>query len=207
MEIPSDNPASYAWRRFAVDGLLRLGRKDEARRLAEEELEIARRWGARHEIGSSLRALGLAVGGDEGERLLAEAVEMLEGTGARLQEARALLDLGAAQKRAGRRTVARERLREAADLALSGGVLSLAERANEELAALGSRPRKVLRSGLDALTPSERRVAELAAGDLSNKEIAQFVTVKTVELHLSSAYRKLALGSRRELAAALAVGT
>ena len=88
-------------------------------------------------------------------------------------------------------------------------MLSLVERANEELAALGSRPRKTFRSGLDALTPSERRVAELAAGDLSNKEIAQalFVTVKTVELHLSSAYRKLALALRRELAAALAVST
>jgi DNA-binding NarL/FixJ family response regulator len=141
--------------------------------------------------------------------LLAEAVETFGGTGARLQEARALLDLGAAERRAGRRTVARERLRAAAGLALAGGALAVAERANEELAALGSRPRKVLRSGLDALTPSERRVAELAAGELSNKEIAQalFVTVKTVELHLSSAYRKLALGSRRELAAALAVGT
>ena len=208
-EIPSDNPASYAWRRFAVDGLLLLGRNEEARRLAEEELEITRRWGARHEIGASLRALGRVVGGEEGERLLAEAVEMFAGTGARLQEARALLDLGAAQRRAGRRTVARERLRAAADLALRGGVLSLVERANEELAALGSRPRKTFRSGLDALTPSERRVAELAAGDLSNKEIAQalFVTVKTVELHLSSAYRKLALASRRELAAALAVST
>ena len=52
-------------------------------------------------------------------------------------------------------------------------------------------------------------MAELAAGELSNKEIAQalFVTVRTVELHLSSAYRKPALGSRRELAAALDVGT
>jgi DNA-binding CsgD family transcriptional regulator len=61
-------------------------------------------------------------------------------------------------------------------------------------------------TGLDALTPSERRVAELAAGELTNKEIAQtlFVTVKTVEVHLSSVYRKLQLGSRRELAAALA---
>jgi DNA-binding CsgD family transcriptional regulator len=207
LEIPSDNPASYAWRRFAVDGLLMLGRNDEARRLAEEELAIARRWGARHEIGASLRGLGLVAGGEEGERLLMEAVEPLDGTGARLQHARALLDLGAAQRRAGRRTAARERLRAAADLALSGGALALAERANEELAALGSRPRKVLQSGLDALTPSERRVAEMAAGELSNREIAQalFVTVKTVELHLSSAYRKLALGSRRELAAALAV--
>jgi DNA-binding CsgD family transcriptional regulator len=65
----------------------------------------------------------------------------------------------------------------------------------------------VLQPGLDGLTPSERRVAELAAGELTNKEIAQtlFITVKTVEVHLSSVYRKLQLGSRRELAPALAV--
>src|SRR5262249_5443490 len=175
-----------AWRRFAVDGLLLLGRRDEARALAEEELEIARRWGARNEIGASLRGVGLAAGGVEGERLLEEGVEFLAGTGANLQYARALLDLGPAYRRAGRRTEARERLREAASLALSGGMLALAERANEELAATGARPRTALRTGIDALTPSERRVAELAADDLSNKEIAQalFVTVKTVELHL-----------------------
>ena len=60
-------------------------------------------------------------------------------------------------------------------------------------------------SGLDALTASERRVAQMAAADLSNKEIAQalFVTVKTVESHLGRVYRKLAVGSRKELSAAL----
>jgi DNA-binding CsgD family transcriptional regulator len=63
-----------------------------------------------------------------------------------------------------------------------------------------------MRSGVESLTASERRVAEIAARDRSNKEIAQelFVTVKTVELHLSNVYRKLQIGSRRQLAAALA---
>jgi DNA-binding CsgD family transcriptional regulator len=60
-------------------------------------------------------------------------------------------------------------------------------------------------SGLDSLTPSERRVAQMAAEEMSNKEIAQalFVTVKTVEVHLSSVYRKLGIGSRRQLPGAL----
>ena len=60
-------------------------------------------------------------------------------------------------------------------------------------------------SGLDELTASERRVAQMAAEDLSNKEIAQalFVTVKTIEQHLSRVYRKLDLSSRRQLAGAL----
>jgi DNA-binding CsgD family transcriptional regulator len=203
--VPFDNPALFAWRRFAVDGLLRLGRNDEARELADEELELARRWGAPHELGASLRARGLVEGGQEGRRLLEEAVELLDGTEAQLQNARALIDLGAALRRDGQRTRAREVLSRGIDLAARSGVLGLVERGNEELAATGARPRRTRVGGLEALTPSERRVAELAAGNLSNKEIAQalFVTVKTVEVHLSSVYRKLELSSRRELAGAL----
>jgi DNA-binding CsgD family transcriptional regulator len=85
------------------------------------------------------------------------------------------------------------------------GATPLVERANEELAATGARPRKILQTGLASLTASERRVAQLAAEELSNKEIAQalFVTVKTVEVHLSNVYRKLEIGSRRQLPAAL----
>ena len=77
---------------------------------------------------------------------------------------------------------------------------------NDELAATGAHPRTILLSGLDASTASERRVAQMAAEDMSNKEIAQalFVTVKTVEQHLGRVYRKLDIGSRRELGAALA---
>ena len=75
-----------------------------------------------------------------------------------------------------------------------------------ELLAAGARPRSVLRSGVDALTPSERRVADLAAEGLTNREIAQalFVTVRTVEMHLTAAYRKLDVSSRTALLAALA---
>ena len=98
------------------------------------------------------------------------------------------------------------RIGRSCELAHRAGATGLVERANEELAATGARPRKLLQSGLDSLTASERRVAELAANDQSNREIAQtlFVTVKTVELHLSSAYRKLSIASRRQLGAALA---
>ena len=61
------------------------------------------------------------------------------------------------------------------------------------------------RSGTDALTPSERRIARMAADGASNKEIAQglFLSVKTIEMHLGHAYRKLDIRSRRELVAAL----
>jgi len=118
---------------------------------------------------------------------------------------RALLELGAALRRRGRRADARALLRPAADVAQRCGAGPLAERAHQELLACGARPRRLVLSGVDALTPSERRIAELAARGLANREIAQalFLTVRTVEMHLTGAYRKLGISSRRQLAAAL----
>jgi DNA-binding CsgD family transcriptional regulator len=204
--VPYDNPSGVPWRSWAAEGLRRLDRNDEAHTLAEEELELARRWGDPRAIGASLRVLGLVEGGERGIGLLREAVELLGGSEARLEHARALVDLGAALRRANKRTEARERLREGVDLARTVGALGLAERGNDEIAATGARPRKILQTGLDALTASERRVAQLAAGGMSNKEIAQtlFVTIKTVEMHLSHAYRKLEISSRAQLGKALA---
>ena len=59
-----------------------------------------------------------------------------------------------------------------------------------------------LRIGVEALTPSERRIAQMAADGLTNMTIAQdlFVTLKTVEMHLTSTYRKLDISSRAQLA-------
>jgi DNA-binding CsgD family transcriptional regulator len=196
-----DNPSGVPWRGWAAEGLRRLDRNDEARALADEELALARRWGDPHAIGASLRVLGLVEGGRAGVALLQEAVEVLAGSEAGLEHARALVDLGAALRRTNQRTEARAQLREGVDLAGRIGAFGLAGRANEEIAATGARPRKVLRTGLDALTASERRVAQLAAEGMSNKEIAQtlFVTIKTVEVHLSHAYRKLDISSRAQL--------
>jgi DNA-binding NarL/FixJ family response regulator len=193
------------WRSWAAEGLRLLDRNEEARALADEELALARRWGDPHAIGASLRMLGLVEPGDAGIGMLREAVEVLAASNARLEHAHALVDLGAALRRANQRTEARQRLRGGVDLARTVGALALAERANEEIAATGARPRKVLQTGLDALTASERRVAQLAADGLSNKEIAQtlFVTIKTVEEHLSHAYRKLEISSRAQLDNAL----
>ena len=203
--VSLDNPSGVPWRSSAAEGLRLLDRNDEARALADEELALARRWGDPHAIGASLRVLGLVEGGKRGIALLREAVEVLAGSEARLEHGRALVDLGAALRRANQRTEARERLREGVELAQRLGAFGLAERANEEIAATGARPRKVLQTGLDALTASERRVAQLAAEGLTNKEIAQtlFVTIKTVEVHLSHAYRKLEISSRTQLDTAL----
>ena len=199
-----NNPSNVPWRSWAAGGLRLLDRNDQARALAAEELALARRWGDPQAIGAALRALGL-IESRAGTGLLRAAVEVLAGSQARLKHARALVDLGAALRRANRRTEARERLRQGADLALKVGAFGLARRANKEITATGARPRKALHTGLDALTTSERRVAQLAADGMTNKEIAQtlFVTIKTVEMHLNHAYRKLQISSRAQLHNAL----
>ena len=179
------NPAYRPWRSYAVAALHALGRDDEARELAATELELARRWGAPPPIGAALRALALVGQPGEREAWLREAIDVLAGSSAQLEHAKALADLGAAMRRQNARAEARELLRESLELAHRCGAAPLAQRASEELAATGARPRKLVQIGLDSLTASERRVAELAAGDLSNKDIAQalFVTVKPVEVH------------------------
>jgi DNA-binding NarL/FixJ family response regulator len=123
----------------------------------------------------------------------------------RLELAYSLTELGAALRRAGARTAAREPLRRALDLAARCGATPLSERAREEALAAGARPRRPFTSGMQALTPSELRVARLAAQAMGNRDIAQalFITTKTVSDHLSSTYRKLNINSRDELAIAM----
>ena len=106
---------------------------------------------------------------------------MLEDSGARLEHARAMADLGAALRRAGQRAESRDILRRALHLSHRHGAFALTERTRTELVAAGGRPRRLVLSGLDALTPGERRAAQLAAVGLSNREITQnlFVTSRT----------------------------
>ncbi len=202
-----DNPATGAWRSGMALALHALGKRKEALPYAIEEVELARRWGAPRGLGFALRTLAVLEGGDAGMKLLEESVDALEDSGARLELARSLVELGSALRRANRRADSRDLLRRGLELAHRCGAPPLEERAHAELAATGARPRRVVLSGVDALTPSERRVAEHAAEGLSNKEIAQtlFVTTKTVEVHLSNVYRKLEISSRNELADALRV--
>jgi DNA-binding CsgD family transcriptional regulator len=142
--------------------------------------------------------------GREREARLREAVAVLDQSPARLESAKALVDPGSELRRRKDRRAARDLLRSGADLAQDCGAEPVVTHANEDIAATGARPRKAPLSGIAALSASERRVAAMASEGLSNKEIAQslFVTVKTVEVHVSSAYRKLQVSSRRELPAA-----
>jgi ATP/maltotriose-dependent transcriptional regulator MalT len=165
---------------------------------ALEEIELAELWGTPLSIGLARRGLGL-VRRDAG--LLAEAADTLAQSPARLEHARAEVELGAALRRAGRRADSREPLRRGMGAAHACGAAPLAERALEELRATGARPRRLVLTGAQALTASERRVAELAARGLTNRGIAQelFVTTATVETHLRSTFRKLDVRSRTEL--------
>jgi DNA-binding CsgD family transcriptional regulator len=192
----------------AALALLRLGQREQAGQLAGAELADVRVFGAPRALGIALRAAGLARGGNEGLALLRESVAALDNSPALLERAHSLAELGAALRRDGQRAAARDPLARALDLAARCGARPLAARAREELKAAGARPRRPWRTGVDALTPSELRVARLAAEGRSNREIAGelYVTLKAVEGHLARAYAKLGIGGRSQLARALAAG-
>ena len=199
------NPSLSPWRSTTALALREMGDSDTARDLAFEEIALARRWGAPRAIGVALRAAGVVMGGDEGTALMREAVDVLAGSFARLEHGRALADLGDALLAADQVAEACELLRDALDLAHRCGAAPLEDRVLAGLRAAGARPRRAVLSGPDALTPSERRVADAAAAGLSNRGIAEqlFVTVSTVEYHLYNAYRKLGIDGRTKLPAAL----
>ena len=203
------SPCFLAWRSDAALAALALGDLETALDFSNRELELARTFGAPRALGIALRTAGLVAGNQRGEVLLREAIEVLAGPDTRLERARAMTDLGALLRRSNRRVEARQVLRQAIETAHHLGATSLAGLAETELRATGVKPRRVLLSGLEALTASERRIAELAAQGLTNREIAQslFITARTVEGHLTHVFYKLNVKDRRGLAAALASPT
>jgi DNA-binding CsgD family transcriptional regulator len=199
------NPLASRWRSRAALATAALGDREGAFQMALDDLERARRWGAASGIGVALRTTALVEGPSASVGRLREAAQVLERSPARLEHARALTDLGAALRRANRRSAARGPLHKALTLAQRCGAHALTRRATTELRAAGGRSSQPERGGVQQLTASERRVAELAADGQSNPEIAQalFVTRKTVETHLGHVYRKLGISGRAELRRAL----
>ena len=200
-ELLATNPTVVPWRSEAGLAAQRLGRHDEARSLIADELALAERFGAPRAIGVARRAAALLERGDAAVERLRSAVEPLAGCGARVEQARTQIELGAAIRRAGRAIEARRTLREALVLAEAVGATALARRSRDELRLAGGRaPAHVDPSG-DGLTPSERRIAELAGAGQTNRQIADalFITAKSVEWHLSNVYRKLDIRGRAEL--------
>lgn len=198
--------SAVPWRPLAVEAALREGNRAKADALAADEMEFATRWGTPTAMGQALRASGLAKGA-EGIDDLRQAVVVLEPTPSRREMTLALIDLGSALRRAGERREAREHLTAGLDLAQRCGAARLAGIAHDELRVAGAKPRRLQFSGADSLTAAERRVAEMAAEGLANREIAEtlFLSTRTVENHLSRVYRKLDITSRSGLGEALSL--
>ncbi|MES4889443.1 AAA family ATPase [Streptomyces sp. NPDC096012] len=200
------HPDRHPWRAAAAALYAHEGDTAAAERLAGEELEQARAWGAPHAVATALHTLALVTRGGQRAPLLYEAADLLRDTGAWLQQARVLRSLGHELRRLRKARQAREQLRAALALAERCGAGALVDALRDDLASAGARPRRGAETGLDALTPAEHRTALLAAEGLTNKEIADrlYVTRRTVELHLSRVYRKLSVSGRTDLPAAVA---
>jgi DNA-binding CsgD family transcriptional regulator len=200
-----DHPGFVPWQRTAALAALALGEHSRARGLAGDLLERARWAGTARAVGLALRTQAAMADGEDRRLLLAEAADVLARSPSALERAHALIELGTVSRRAGLRSAAEPPLREGLQLADGMGAVPLVEAARRELRALGLRPRRTAVTGPDSLTPTERRVAELAASGLTNRQVAEalFVTVKTVETHLARVYQKLGIGTRTELLQAI----
>jgi DNA-binding CsgD family transcriptional regulator len=184
----------------AVEALVAVGETARAAELLQRFEQEARRLDRASGLALAARCLGLLAAADgnfeDSEREFAEALRQHGRAHEPLELARTLLAFGVVQRRAKRRTHARELLARALAIFEELGARSWAERARAELARIGGRAP----SGGD-LTPTERQLADLVAEGLSNKEIAAtlFVTPKTVGTQLSRIYSKIGVHSRTEL--------
>lgn len=195
------NPAMLPWRSLAGLIVHATGDEERGRALIEEEIELSRQFEVPIPLGVALRRRALIETGDQAQQTLLEAMATLESTGADLELARAYGEHGRVLRRAGKRVAARDQLALALDLAHRCGATGLETEVREELVAAGARPRRNAVSGVESLTPTEQRVAQLAVEGLSNREIAEltFVSQNTIAWHLRNVYRKLDVDSRDQL--------
>ncbi|PRY39619.1 ATP-binding protein [Umezawaea tangerina] len=189
------NPVLHPWRKWAATSYLKLGDLDSAHRLADEDHALAVRWGAPAAMGSALLLRGMLAGGAEGVDLTQRAVDVLAGSASALLRAKALTQLGG-MLRADGDPRADQVLRDGRDLATRCGADWLARRATAHLAGADRG------TGRLELTHAELRVARLVVDGRTNREIADelAVALRTVEKHLTSAYRKLEVSGRAALA-------
>lgn len=199
------NYENLFWRPLAVRALARTGRRHEALDLAAEDLEQTARYCSPRAAAVAQATAGGIEGDDRGEERMLAAIADLDALGVELGAARARLDLGMLRRRLRRPRDARRPLAEAIHVARRLGARRLAVAAEKQLRLAGGRPRRLALTGVGSLTPGQRRVAELAAQGLSNPEVAQalFVSVRTVETHLTATYTKLEIESREQLSEAL----
>jgi DNA-binding CsgD family transcriptional regulator len=187
-----------------VEALVEVGRLDEAEAVLtpfeERGAALDRTWA----IATGARCRGLLEGARGATEMalgsLSRSLEELDGSGYPFESARSLLAQGRVYRRGKQRRAARDSLGRALEVFDGLGATLWAAKTREELGRIGGRA-----SGVAGLTPTEERVASLAADGMTNREIADnlFLTVRTVEWNLSKVYRKLQVRSRTELARAV----
>jgi DNA-binding CsgD family transcriptional regulator len=195
-------PGVYRLHADLVEALAGSGQLDRAEGVLEEFEQRARAspipWSLA--TGARCRGLLLAAQGDldSAERAFEHALREHERLPMPFERARTLLVLGLLQRRRNERRRSRESLEQALAIFEERGAALWSERTRRELRPLGGRP-----TDREMLTPTEQRVAELAAGGLTNREVASLLSIspKTVEANLARAYRKLGIHSRAELGA------
>lgn len=203
---PAKGSDLLGWRACAAEAYLVLGDRQRARRTAIEELV---RGGPSADVrGRALLVLAAIDGPDLRRAHLEEAERTLRTAGNRLSLARTLARLSQEDWADGRTQMAQDRWDEALGLAAeSGAPHRLGEFAPPS--AGGGAVEDEERAGVDALTDAEWRVASLAAEGRSNRQIATqlYITVSTVEQHLTRVYRKLPARRRSELSELLRLAT
>jgi DNA-binding NarL/FixJ family response regulator len=199
------NPLFLPWWAEATLLLAERGRARAALPLVEYGEDLVARWDVPRARALARTARAMVSRGTERIDLLTDAAAAMESSGALLERQRVVHLLGRELLRREDQKAAREHLRTAADLASWCGATAAAVDARDLLLSAGGRMRQVTGARTDVLTSSELRVVELAVGGATNREIGEelFVTSRTVEVHLTNAYRKLGIAGRADLPAAL----
>ena len=201
------SPELLPWRAGAALALLRLGRAREAAQRAREHHAEALTHGSAYAVAVALRTLAATVTGDRRIELLREAGATLADVRAERLVAQIDTDLAGALvlTHGSDPGEALDLLRSAERYAGRQELWPLQGRVRRLLDHLGEPPQQVDSEAMASLTAAERRVAALAAEGLTNRQIAEqlLVSVKAVEWHLSNAYTKLGIASRKELPEAL----
>jgi DNA-binding CsgD family transcriptional regulator len=189
-----------------IEAAARSGRGDVAGRALNRLADITSASATDWALGVEARSRALLSEGDAAEKLYRESIERLGRTRLRADCARSHLLYGEWLRRQRRRVDARAQLRIAHDMLDAMGMEAFADRARRELLATGETARKrSARTTDQKLTAQEAQIARMARDGLSNPEIAArlFISVRTVQYHLSKVFTKLGIESRGHLGRAL----
>ena len=195
-------PAIHPWAPDLIEAYIHVERRADAEAVLRTFEAQAERTGRTWALAAAARCRGLFAPDDAFEAEFETALRWHDRTPTPFERARTLLCFGERLRRAGRRSEARDRLREALTVFDRLGAAPWAERTRSELTASGEAARRRDPTATESLTAQELQVALLVATGVSNREAASalFLSPKTIEFHLGNAYGKLGLHSRTQLA-------